>query len=191
MSCWPCWSAALAGWEDVNVPGTKGGLRVINRDDDRFFAEVDLSYYPSDNLRLSVGYNYENEASLGAAAFEYMPRWTGLPMSVFGTGNFGDDDHTRVTGGLKVYLAADCNKSLIRRHREDDPRSYNPVFPKIKTAAPAQPLPQGEETNFCPATGIFPKNDFPGCICPPDSQLAGQPPADANVIQMTATCDEV
>ena len=159
--------SGIAGWESIDVPETRNGLRVLTQDEDRFFTELDVAYYPKDDLRLSAGYHYENGQSLGAAEFEYMPRWTGVPMSFFATGRFGDDDVTRVTGGLKIYFGADPDKSLIRRHREDDPQTYNPVFPRIVTATPGgQATPSGGGENFCPVPASFAIADHPGCVCP-------------------------
>jgi hypothetical protein len=163
--------SGIAGWEDVDVPGTKGGLTVTTRDDDHFFTELDLSFYPQDNMRISGGYRYENEESLGAVEFEYMPGWAGMPASIFASGNFGDSDHTRATGGIRFYFGAERNKSLIRRHREDDPGSYNPVFPDITTQAQG-----GGGTNFCPASGTFPLSQFRGCTCPEGTSNAGLDP---------------
>lgn len=156
--------SGILGWESIDVPATKRGLTVLNRDDDHFFTELDLSYYPKDNLRLSIGYHYESEESLGVAELEFMPRWH-MPASLFATGNFGDDDHTRITGGIRFYLHADRSKSLIRRHREDDPKTYTPIFPNIVTTAPAGAAPAAP--NFCPVNTPLPETDT--CACPPGS----------------------
>jgi hypothetical protein len=172
--------SGLAGWEDVDVPGTRNGLIVTTRDDEHFFTELDVSYYPVDNMRLAIGYHYESEESLGVAQFEYMPGW-GMPGTLFATGYFGEEDHSRITGGLRFYFGPEPNKSLIRRHREDDPKTYNPVFPQIMTTAP------GGGPNFCPTPGGFPKSFLP-CICPDGTDRAGQPPKDFGEV---ASCDNV
>ena len=57
-----------------------------------------------------------------------------MPLSLFARGDFGNEDYTSVTGGLKVYLSGDPQKSLIDRHRRDDPEIYMPVFPTLTTA---------------------------------------------------------
>lgn len=149
--------SGIAGLESISFPGTKRARTVTNRGDDHGFTELDLSYYPKDNLRLSVGYHYENEINLGVAELEYVPKWQGMPMSVFATGNFGEEEGTRVTGGVRFYFGADRNKSLIRRHREDDPKTYNPIFPQIATAAP----------NYCPVNVFL--NNSNTCTCAPGS----------------------
>lgn len=166
--------SGVLGWEDVNVPGVMNGLRVVNTDDDHFFTELDFSVYPGDNLRLSAGYHYESEASLGVAEVEYMLRWARLPMSLFAMGYFGDEQHDRVTGGARFYFGGDRGKTLIRRHREDDPVSYTPVFPDIQTVTTSS----GSAT-ICPARGNFLGADFPGCLCPQGSERPGLPPFTA------------
>lgn len=165
--------SGIAGWEDVDVPGRLNGLQVITKDDDHFFTELDLSYYPGDNLRLAIGYHYEDEASLGVAQFEYMPQWSSLPgASLFATGYFGEEDYARITGGLRVYFGSERDKSLIRRHREDDPKTYNPVFPKLEIATPvvevAEEKEKKEKPNFCPVNTELPPTE--NCVCPPPSQ---------------------
>jgi hypothetical protein len=153
--------SGIAGWENIDFPGTKGGLAVVNRDDDHFFNEFDLSYYPKDNLRLSVGYHYESEESLAVAEIEYMTGWRAAPATLFATAYVGDDDYTRLTGGLRFYFGPDRNKSLIRRHREDDPALYTPVWPRIVTMNPMSSTP-----NICPSTGGFAVANYPNCTCP-------------------------
>ena len=134
----------LAGYESVDVPAFSNGLQVLNTDDDHFFAHADLAYYPIENLKLSGGYRYLNETSLGSAGAEYLIQGAGAPISVFARGDFGDNDYNRITGGLKVYLGADPNKTLIKRHRTEDPENYTPVFPNIQTQSTAggSSLPQ-------------------------------------------------
>lgn len=170
--------SGIAGWENIDVPGTRGGLAVVNSDDDHFFNEFDLSYYPQDNLRLSIGYHYESEESLGVAEIEYMTGWRAAPAALFATAYVGDDDYTRLTGGLRFYFGQDQNKSLIRRHREDDPALYTPVWPKIVTMNPMS----STQPNICPSSGTFAVANYPGCTCP-----GGNPPS---IYQGSGTCDE-
>lgn len=154
----------ILGWESVDVPSTKGGLAVLTRDDDHFFNELNLAWYPKDNLKLSVGYHFENERSLGTVELERQLRWPGVPASLFAVGNFGDEDRTRITGGVRFYFGADRAKSLIRRHREDDPPSYTPVFPNIVTTT------NGGQS-FCPVNTPVPVGS---CTCPPGSFVINQ-----------------
>ena len=64
----------LGGYEGVAVPSTIGGLTVLDPHDDHVFGQVDLAYYPVDDLKVYGGYRYVNEASLGAAGIEYLLR---------------------------------------------------------------------------------------------------------------------
>jgi hypothetical protein len=125
--------SGLAGYEAIDFPSTTGGLPVLNADDDHFFGRADLAYYLTDDFKISGGYRYVSEASLGTASAEYMFRDAGVPMSIFAKGDWGEEQYNRITGGLKVYFGANPNKTLIKRHRTEDPQNYTPVFPKPMT----------------------------------------------------------
>lgn len=129
----------LAGYESVDVPTTQNGLPVLNTDDDHFFGRADLAYYPADNFKISGGYRYVSETSLGTASAEYLFQGAGVPVSLFAKGDFGEKQYNRITGGVKVYFGADPNKSLIDRHRTEDPPNYTPVFPNLETATNGVP----------------------------------------------------
>lgn len=124
----------LAGVENVELPDFKDGLDVLNEDDQHAFGHVDLAFYPLDNLKLYAGYRYVSETSLGAVGAEYLFAAAATPVSIFAEGEFGDDDFSRITGGLKVHFGAKPGKSLIARHRTDDPQNYVPKFPQLQTA---------------------------------------------------------
>lgn len=130
----------LAGYESVDVPTISRGFPVINKQSDHFFGYADLAYYATDDFRIAGGYRYVSETSLGSVSGEYLFRRSGVPISLFAQGEFGDNEYNRVTGGLKVYFGADPGKSLIERHRTEDPQNYTPVFPQILT----QQTPNGE-----------------------------------------------
>lgn len=98
-------------------------------DDGHFFAHTDLAYYVTEDFKIYGGYRFESETSFGAAGGEYLFRAGDVPLSVFASSSFGDDDYTRVTGGLKIYFGDSPNKSLLARHRTSDPDNYTPVFP--------------------------------------------------------------
>lgn len=166
----------LAGYESVDVPSTSGGLAVLNTDDDHFFTQLDLGYYPIDDLKIYGGYRYINETSLGGVGVEYLLRNVGAPVSLFAKADFGDDQYNRITGGLKMYFGQNREKSLIERHRTEDPENYTPSFPALKTQqsqAPTGPLPQcsvdEDFVAFSPPDGQ--------CICPSGTALAGSQPS--------------
>jgi hypothetical protein len=96
-------------------------------------------------------------------------RSSGSPISLFAKSDFGDDQFNRVTGGLKIYFGSDPGKSLIRRHRTEDPENYTPKFPALKTqtGVPLCTVNSGQIV-ISPANGQ--------CICPPGTFQAGSPP---------------
>ena len=71
-------------------------------------------------LRLSVGGKVVDDREGLRAGIEY--QIGGMPMSVYSKADYGDDDFFSILGGLRFYFGGD-DKSLIRRHREDDPRN--------------------------------------------------------------------
>lgn len=163
----------LAGYEGISFPGTSAGLPVVNSDDNHFFTHIDLAYYPIDDLRLYAGYRYEAEASLGAAGVEYLLRDHGAPVSLFVKSDFGNQEFDRLTGGLRVYLGPDPGKTLIDRHRTEDPENYTPVFPSVRTqAGTPQCTVDSSQMVVSPADGQ--------CICPPGTFQSGSPPTFFN-----------
>jgi hypothetical protein len=160
----------LAGYESVDVPSLMDGLEVLTPDDKHFFAQSDLAYYITDDFKIYGGYRYLNETSFGSAGAEYLIRGHEVPLSLFARGDFGNEDYTSITGGLKVYLSNDPQKSLIDRHRRDDPDIYMPVFPKLvtKSGQTQCTLVSNSYKVASPADGQ--------CICPAGSSLAGQAP---------------
>ncbi|AXS42050.1 hypothetical protein D1F64_21165 [Breoghania sp. L-A4] len=88
--------------------------------DTDFYGSANLAFYPVDDLRLYAGYRYVNEINVAAAGFEWqVPNDRVHGLSLFGDGRVSDTRLWSVFAGLRIYLGDD--KSLIRRHREDDP----------------------------------------------------------------------
>lgn len=89
--------------------------------DTDLFGAVTAAFYPIDDLRLYAGYlnvTGDNFASMGA---EWQPDFAfARNTSLFADGLVGEDDAWSVMGGVRFYLGGGT-KSLIRRHREDDP----------------------------------------------------------------------
>lgn len=91
----------------------------------RFFDMIDLVYYPTDNFNLFVGHRYVGGNHALALGGEYMFGNTGsTAFSAFAEGRIGEEDSS-VWAGVKVRFG-NSPKSLIRRDREDDPRSWEP-----------------------------------------------------------------
>lgn len=85
---------------------------------DRAFSRVNLAFYPRDDLRLSVGHRYlggDHALTLGA-------EWQVAPSGValFAEGLVGENRSDAILAGIRIYVAPEP-KSLMRRHREDDP----------------------------------------------------------------------
>ncbi len=106
---------AWGGYMNLDVDGLDSS--------DELFAQVDLALYATDNLRFSVGVSSVAEFESANVAMEWLIADTGLPLALTAKGEFGEDDYMAVSAGLKIYFGADDSKSLIRRHREDDPRN--------------------------------------------------------------------
>jgi len=157
----------LAGYESIDFPATSSGLTVLNTDEDHAFGQVDLAYYPTDDIRLYGGYRYVAETSLGAAGIEYLMRAFDSPISFFAKADFGDQEFNRITGGMKFYLGPNPDKSLIQRHRTEDPENYTPMFPVLRTSGSALPACSLDLDFFVtsPADGQ--------CICPSGTVQAG------------------
>lgn len=170
----------FGGYENVDFPSTYNGALVLNGDEGHFFGRLDLAYYPTENLKLSAGYHYESEINLGSVSAEYLLPGVGAPVSVFAKGDFGEDSYSYVSGGLKVYFGAEQNKSLIKRHRTEDPDNYLPVFQKIVTqskgadegeggvADPPQCQVDSSQAVTSPTDG--------NCICPTGTMFGGENP---------------
>jgi hypothetical protein len=103
-----------------------GGIMNIDPDTggsvNRMFAMADLGLYATDNLRLSIGARSVAKFESANIGAEWM--FDGMPLSLKANGSVGEDGYKAATVGLSFYFGGnDSNKSLIRRHREDDPRN--------------------------------------------------------------------
>lgn len=106
-----------AGWEEAGL-------------DSGAFWLGQVGFYPKQNLRLTVGALYTHWAdgdhfapgTLGKVGLEYQVRSDDRrAVALFAEGRFGDDYYAAWTG-VRFYFGDD--KSLLRRHREDDPAAY-------------------------------------------------------------------
>jgi len=84
-----------------------------------FAGKAVVAYYPIDNLRLDGGIRYlEGPGAIGVIDAEWQPH-AGSGLTLFASGSFGDN-YTQALGGVRYYFG-DPGKSLIQRHRTDDP----------------------------------------------------------------------
>lgn len=92
----------------------------------RFYDIVDIHYYWNENSRVSVGHRYlggKHALALGTEwSVPIAPRTQG---SLFIEGRIGERDYKSVWAGLRAYFG-NSDKTLIRRHREDDPVNPEP-----------------------------------------------------------------
>lgn len=113
---------AFAGVEggSAKVGGTSSDLST------RFFDVAHLSYYPLDNFRLSIGHMYTGgtHAALFGAEWGFATGG-GTMAALFAHGSVMEGGDAGVLGGLRLYFGQ-RDKTLIRRHREDDP--HLPIF---------------------------------------------------------------
>lgn len=84
------------------------------------FVFADAAFYPIDDLRLSVGATIVGDSRFLRAGLEYQ---VADPISLDLNAKIGEDDYVAVNAGLTFYFGGEGGKSLIRRHREDDPRN--------------------------------------------------------------------
>jgi hypothetical protein len=160
----------IAGYESLDVPNFIDGFAMEELDDNHLFGQADAAYYFTDDFRVYAGYRYINERSFGAAGTEYLIRGLEVPVALFARGDFGDEFVQNITGGLRLYLSDDPNKSLIDRHRKDDPKVYAPTFPTPAVTS-QKPTPQ------CVVSGGWVDSPAGGdCICPSATVRAGQKP---------------
>ncbi|MEX2129637.1 MAG: hypothetical protein WD871_15555 [Xanthobacteraceae bacterium] len=105
--------AAMAGhqWVDT-VPGSNN---------DGFFGKLDLIWYATENLALSIGAEYsKGPGAFVTAGLELQSGLTGLTF--FADGAYGEHDQYRALAGVRFYFGA-APKSLKNRHRYDDPQT--------------------------------------------------------------------
>lgn len=89
------------------------------------FAFGDIAYYPTDDWRLVAGGSYVLGQSALHVGTEYLLRdQVSMPLSISADARISGSGNYVATIGLKGYFGGnDDNKSLIDRHRQDDPRN--------------------------------------------------------------------
>ena len=111
------WS--LEGWAGI---ARIDYAAILPPDETGFFAIGDIAFYPTDDLRLSVGGSTilgDHSLHLGT---EYQLSALDWPVSLTGDARLHANGSYALTVGLKGYLGPTTGgKSLIDRHRQDDP----------------------------------------------------------------------
>jgi hypothetical protein len=119
---WGRWTVGgLAGYETVrvNAPVVAGlpPFSIANR----FFDAISASYYVTDNFKLSIGHVYtigRNGLALGGECGFALGG--GRMAALFARGLIAEGGSNAVLGGLRIYFGQ-RDKTLIDRHRQDDP----------------------------------------------------------------------
>jgi hypothetical protein len=80
-----------------------------------------LTVYPIPDLALTAGGGQFAGRAQGVGRIEYQPGFVARHnLAFFVDGSVDDSSSYAVTGGVRIYFGPD--KTLIRRHREDDPQ---------------------------------------------------------------------
>jgi hypothetical protein len=117
----------VAGVEFSNGDSSTSGSTLTSYDDGtRFFDMVDFAYYPTDNISVYAGHRYTGGNHALALGTEVLfQNGSGTAFSAFAEGRIGESDHQSAWVGVRAYFGQ-SDKSLIRRHREDDPNTWEP-----------------------------------------------------------------
>ena len=107
--------------DNISIEAIGGYMDISNGVGSDFYAVGNVAFYATDNLRLTVGASTVAGFKSANAGLEWFMGDTGLPASITVDGRIGEDSFSSVMAGLSLYFGGE-DKSLIRRHREDDPR---------------------------------------------------------------------
>jgi hypothetical protein len=133
----------------------------------RFFDQINLAYYVTENWKAFVGHRYLGGKHAFALGTEYgIPVGRGTMAAPFIEGRIGEEESSGVWGGIKFYVGR-RDKPLIQRHREDDPLNWMPssLFTIASSLLKNHPL---SATPICfpddgdgDSDGCFPDGNFP------------------------------
>ncbi|MGZ3409375.1 MAG: hypothetical protein ACXWJW_10445 [Xanthobacteraceae bacterium] len=114
----------------------------------RFFDQINLKYYVTDNWNAFVGHRYLGGKNALALGTEYaLPLNNGMMASGFVEGRVGEDNNHGVWGGIRFYFG-NAPKTLMARQRQDDPPLWSmdsllSIINNLKTT------PSTSNTLFC------------------------------------------
>lgn len=150
---WGRWTLqGIAGVETGNSRSETIGNLIETYDiKTRFFDKINLAYYLTDDWKAFVGHRYVGGKNALALGSEYAFRITGPVMgALFVEARVGEDDYRGVWGGLRFY-GAQKDKTLIQRHRQDDPIEWNPeTLFGITNNQQNSTVPQNKKKPPCP-----------------------------------------
>jgi hypothetical protein len=134
---------AIAGVESGNSASRIVGNFIQTYDiETRFFDKVNLGYYLNDNLKVFVGHRYLGGKHALALGGEWGFSINGPVMgALFVEARLGEHNFEGIWGGLRFYYGQK-DKTLIQRHRQDDPINWLPetLFSIVNTLRTA-PIP--------------------------------------------------
>lgn len=104
-----------AGWAALEYDD------ILLTDESGFFGIGDIAYYPTDDWRLSIGVASILGSESLKLATEYQFADLGFPLSGTGELRAYDTGAWSAKIGIKGYFGGEPDKSLIDRHRQDDP----------------------------------------------------------------------
>lgn len=144
----------LAGVEFGNTTSqTVGTLIQTYEIKTRFFDQINLAYYATDDLKLFVGHRYIGGKHAVALGTEWgVSLQHGVMGALFAEGRIGEANLHGVSAGWRVYFGQK-DKSLIRRHREDDPIDWGPGFGNTSNTGTTTSVPQPVSTPAPPPPG--------------------------------------
>ena len=131
----------VAGVEFGNKPsGTINGLTTTYDNKTRFFDQMDVAYYLTDNLEAYIGHRYLGGKHALALGGEYGIQMGKTMTSLFVEGRAGEGSFHGVWGGVRFYFGQK-DKTLIRRHREDDPTDWGAGIDGAGNTGTSTPAP--------------------------------------------------
>jgi hypothetical protein len=115
------WEGAVGVESGNNRTAVINGLVETVNLSTRAFDKIDLAYYLTDDVKFSIGHRYYGGKNLLALGSEWQFANFGKTSSaLFIEGRVGTERLDSVLAGVRFYFGQKP-KSLIRRHREDDP----------------------------------------------------------------------
>ena len=128
---------------------------------DKLYAIGNIGFYPTENLRFTVGAGTVADFKTAHIGAEYLLSTQGLPVSLKLDGKIGDNNFYSATAGISFYFGGP-SKDLIRRHREDDPPDgvsslfssggvnlgFTPPPPSVIAAPPVKKVCRDPETGM-------------------------------------------
>jgi hypothetical protein len=143
--------------DNISIEAVGGYMDISNGVGSEFYAMGKVALYATDDLRLAVGASSVAGFESANAGLEWFMGDTGLPASITVEGRLGEDGFSSVMAGLSLYFGGE-EKSLIRRHREDDPRLHFFDIFNAGVLSPGGPLGGGPEDD--PECIPSPQNNY-------------------------------